>query len=378
MKFIHTSDTHIGCEIPIEYKEIRKKDFINAFKQVVDFAIRSKVDFILHSGDLFDSYFRISSEILNEIVDLFMSLRDHDIKFIVIKGNHDTKGHRQKIFELFKKLRLIEEPTLKNPIEISDCLIYGISEPVNIGGEDLTNAYKLLLKNINVKNSEYYKIFVFHGAPDIISKEFYDPRVVPTAYFPKNIDYYALGHFHIKKLLEIENKIFAIPGSTERTEISRKELNTTKVFYYICDKKLKEIPIKTRDIMVIEDILTSEEEIEKITHAIFSRSKETLFKTKLRVHQNIYNIVKNKIERLIDSGYMIIEDITLDSEEISLEMETEKEALEEAFSKLLIDNKSEIFEIFNKIKEYLDDIFQGDSSDIDRLREVLRQEFIDV
>jgi len=374
MKFIHLADTHLGCEIPVEYREIRKKDFVNAFKQVIEFAINNKVDFIIHSGDLFDDYFRISSGILDEIIELFVRLKDEDIPFIAIKGNHDVKGHRQKMFDILKKLKLIQEASPKNPIEIGNCSIYGISEPANIGGEDLTTIYKTLLPKIKISSSNY-TIFLFHGAPDIISKELVDPRVVPTEILPKNVDYYALGHFHTKKLLNLENKIFALPGSTEHTEISKLEEKDQKCFYLVKDNKVQEVPIKTRPIYILEKIISTEEEISEIFSHISSKSKETLIKLKLRTSQKLYQIAKLKVERFIDSGFLIIDDLCVDSEDMSVDFEAEKIALEEAFSKLIVSNKEEILELFNKIKGYLDDIFQGDQSDVERLREILRKEF---
>ena len=53
VKFVHFGDTHLGRR---NFKlEEREKDFENAFKQVIDFAIREKVDFVIHSGDVFDT-----------------------------------------------------------------------------------------------------------------------------------------------------------------------------------------------------------------------------------------------------------------------------------------------------------------------------------
>ena len=142
MKFVHVSDTHLGCQIPVEYGEIRKYDFLNSFKQVIEFAIKEKVDFIIHSGDFFDDYFRIDSKYLLEILDILFKLKDNKIPLIFIRGNHDTKGLRQNVLEILKRLDLVYEANIKEPFIYKDIYIYGISEPPNLSYEQLRTYYK--------------------------------------------------------------------------------------------------------------------------------------------------------------------------------------------------------------------------------------------
>ena len=52
MKFMHVGDTHIG---QVYKNDTRNNDIKEAFTQMVDYAISEKIDFIVHSGDLFDS-----------------------------------------------------------------------------------------------------------------------------------------------------------------------------------------------------------------------------------------------------------------------------------------------------------------------------------
>lgn len=376
MKFIHVSDTHLGCEIPIEFREIRKKDFVNAFKQVVDFAIKEKVNFIIHSGDFFDDYFRISSGILEDIIDSLIKLKEKEIPLILIKGNHDVKGHRQKMIDILSKLDLVKVASFKEPVEINGVYIYGISEPANVGGEELKSFYKSILPKIKIEK-DGYAIFIFHGAPDILIEDPFDPRVVPVSVLPKNVDYYAFGHFHFKSLHEENGKIFALPGSTERTEISRREEKSKKGFYLIKDEDIEFKPIKTRDIIIIEQILKDEDSIQDIVGYITSKSRESIIKLKIRYKRELYEHIKLKIERLLEMGYMIIEDLYPEDEEsLELDTELEKSVLEDVMNKLLLPNKEGVIEMFHRIKEIMEDIYSGRQSDIEKIREVLRRELI--
>ena len=53
MKFAHLADTHLG------YRQFglieREKDFYEVFEKITDKIIEEKVDFVIHSGDLFDN-----------------------------------------------------------------------------------------------------------------------------------------------------------------------------------------------------------------------------------------------------------------------------------------------------------------------------------
>ena len=49
--FVHVADLHLGYA---QYNlDVRREDFENAFKEVVDKTIELKTDFILIAGDLF-------------------------------------------------------------------------------------------------------------------------------------------------------------------------------------------------------------------------------------------------------------------------------------------------------------------------------------
>jgi len=52
MKFAHLADNHLGYR---QYNlQEREKDFYNNFVEVIDKIIEERVDFVVHSGDLFE------------------------------------------------------------------------------------------------------------------------------------------------------------------------------------------------------------------------------------------------------------------------------------------------------------------------------------
>lgn len=86
MKILHTSDLHIGKYIgTYDLKE----DTEYVLNQVVDTAIRERVEVVLISGDVFDRP-NPSEEAIKMYVSFLKALLDKNIKVIAISGNHDS------------------------------------------------------------------------------------------------------------------------------------------------------------------------------------------------------------------------------------------------------------------------------------------------
>ena len=86
MKILHTSDLHIGKYIgTYDLKE----DTEYVLNQVVEKAIRERVEVVLISGDVFDRP-NPSEEAIKMYVSFLKELLDKNIKVIAISGNHDS------------------------------------------------------------------------------------------------------------------------------------------------------------------------------------------------------------------------------------------------------------------------------------------------
>jgi len=382
MKFIHVSDTHLGCEIPVVYREIRKKDFIDAFKRVVDFAIKERVDFIIHSGDFLDDYFRISSKYLLDIIEALYKLKESNIPIIIIKGNHDNKGQKQNTIEILKKLGLVIEANPKDPIVIKDVYIYGVSEPPNLSGDELRFYYEKVLKSMNIDRSGY-SILLFHGISNVIPREVYErylsePRIIGQDKFP-NVDFYAFGHFHTSFIMKNDDKVFSLPGSTERTEISNIEEKSEKGFYFFNDSEYRFISTNARRIAILEKYVSKEEDIKYIYEAISKKHKDSLIKIRIRYKRDLYDLIRRTIDSLLSLGYLIIEEYYPEEiEEEIMTLEEDKMVFEDVISQLLIsdDDKKRIIELFEKLKYLYEEHYSGRDTDMERIREAFFKELV--
>ncbi len=91
-KFVHMADVHLGT---LQYGiEEREKDFARAFRNVAQFAVDRRADFVLIAGDLFDRGNPLPRTFgqAQEVLEL---LKDAGIPAVAIAGNHDRGDYRQ-------------------------------------------------------------------------------------------------------------------------------------------------------------------------------------------------------------------------------------------------------------------------------------------
>jgi DNA repair protein SbcD/Mre11 len=286
MRIIHLADTHLGYSA---YRKVteqgvnqREMDVYDAFTRCVDYVIKTKPDFVIHAGDLFDSV-RPTNRAITVAVQQILRLSKEKIPFVVISGNHETPKLKEtgNIFTIFEHLDHVypihnnkyEAISLKQKDET--VCIHAIPQCQNPDEFD-TN-----MKKISVDKNADYNLLLAHGAVKGI-KEFkmneFNELFIPVKNLSQDFDYIALGHYHKYTKLQ-ENAFYA--GSTEH--LSFTEADSQKGCLEIeLGKKLKHrfIPLQTR-IMIdappldcstlrIEQIA---QKVKEIIHAIEPKDK---------------------------------------------------------------------------------------------------------
>ncbi len=257
MKFIHTGDSHIG-EV---YKDRqRNEDIKDAFRQVIDAAIDEKADFIIHSGDLFDTGVPSFQDMLF-VTDQLKRLKEKGIKMFIVPGSHDIGlGEETSVIELFDRNDLLVNLNSSRYIKKEE-------DKVLLKGEVYKNAFIAgirgkrsrvedeIFKRLKVEMRDaWIKIFVFHHTISALGEPFSD---LDTDSLPKGFDYYAAGHWHgHRDNIPYGKGIIQYPGSTE-----------------YCDEK-EIVDYKNRGFYVID---YNEKGIGKISYSILkTREKEIL------------------------------------------------------------------------------------------------------
>jgi hypothetical protein len=103
--------------------------------------------------------------------------------------------------------------------------------------------------------------------------------------------------------------------------------------------------------------------------------KETIIKIKVRYKKDYYINIKNLLENLIESGYLILDDSYSLDEEIKLNSEviTVDNIIDSSF---FVNDKQEIINMFNYIKELFEEMYSGKNSDLDRIKESIFKQLI--
>ena len=208
MKFAHLADTHLG------YRQYglfeREKDFYEVFDKIIDKIIEEKVDFVIHSGDLFETA-RPSPMALLTFQKGLLKLKGAGIPMYAIAGNHDVVMRKGSIppHVIFKKLGLKVISTINPTYMQGDIFIAGLPYYPASHGKIL----KSKLAELSEKATHHEKaILVLHQG---IDKYFKFNHELEIGEIPDNFDYYALGHIHKYVNDAFGKGRLVYPGSTE-------------------------------------------------------------------------------------------------------------------------------------------------------------------
>ena len=208
MKFAHLADTHLG------YRQFglieREKDFYEVFEKVIDKIIEEKVDFVIHSGDLFETA-RPSPNALLAFQKGLLKLKGAGIPMYAIAGNHDSVMRQGAIPPqvIFKKLGLKVISPINTDYMHGDIFIGGL--PYYPSSQNKTLKSKLAELSKKAANHEK-SILVLHQGIDKYLGYQYE---LELGDIPDNFTYYAFGHIHKYINESFGNGRLVYPGSGE-------------------------------------------------------------------------------------------------------------------------------------------------------------------
>ena len=208
MKFAHLADTHLG------YRQFglfeREKDFYEVFEKIIDRIIEEKVDFVIHSGDLFDNA-RPSPLALFTFQKGLIKLKNANIPVYAIAGNHDSVMRKGSIPPqvLFKKFGLKVISPINTNYMYDDVFIGGLPFYPSSQYKNLKNK----LSELSKKAANHEKsILVLHQGIDKYFNLQYELEIGDV---PDNFTYYAMGHLHNYIHDDFGNGKLVYPGSSE-------------------------------------------------------------------------------------------------------------------------------------------------------------------
>jgi hypothetical protein len=214
--FAHLSDIHVGAFRNPVLQELALK----AFSDAMDISVQKEVDFIIISGDLFDSNIP-DMALANKAVQKIADVRSKGINFYVVYGSHDFSPTQTSIVDLLESAGLFTKVTKGRIVNGKLQLEFETDERTKaklcgISGRKLgiDKEYYNILDKEPLEKAEGFKVFVLHGAVSEYKPEYTaESESILISSLPRNFNYFAGGHVHEKLLGKEYGQVVAYPGT---------------------------------------------------------------------------------------------------------------------------------------------------------------------
>lgn len=316
IKFIHAADLHLDTpflglkEISEDLLEIMRDAPFQSLQRIVDKAIEEEVDFVLFSGDLYNTQ-KINIKAQSIFIKELNRLKKWDIPVFLIRGNHDflTKDSKKMTLQLPDNVYTYSKDPETHIIKTgknNKVAVSAFSYESQWIQERKVQDYPERLENIDMH------IGMIHGAIESL-----DARGGNYAPFSleelkqKNYDYWALGHIHQRQQLSI-HPLAIYPGNIQGLHKNEKgEKGCLLVEWSVRDAKVNFIPTAS---IIWEEAKIKLTEIKNINQLI-SRIKQRLVEKEFTENYLIHLVVQvnsDDHEKLIEllQEESFIEDLT--------------------------------------------------------------------
>ena len=210
MKYAHLADLHLGS-----WREEKMRFLsVKAFLKAIDNCIELNVDFILFSGDLFNTSLP-ALDILKIVTKKLKELKDKNIPLYAIAGSHDFSPSGKTMIDVLENAGLlinvckgeVNQETKELHLKFTIDKKTGTKITGILGRRGLLDkTYYENLHRENIESEPGYKIFMFHTSiTELLPKQLAMIDAQPISFFPKNFNYYAGGHIHHPTMLEETN-----------------------------------------------------------------------------------------------------------------------------------------------------------------------------
>jgi len=201
MKFAHLADCHIGGWRDPKLRAANT----NSFCMAIEKCLTEKVDFVLISGDLFNTAVP-SIDSLRMTVEQLKRVKDAKIPVYFIAGSHDFSPSGKTMLDVLEHAGLAMNVARGEELPNNKIRLHFTVDPktgakitgmIGKKGGLETSYYHQLDKEV-LEKEPGYKIFMFHTAlAELKPKELAQMDAMAVSLMPAGFDYYAGGHVHV-------------------------------------------------------------------------------------------------------------------------------------------------------------------------------------
>lgn len=213
MRFLHCADIHLDSPLRgLERYEGAPVDEVRgatrrAFENLVELAVRERVDFVVIAGDLYDGDWQDFNTGLF-FTRMMSQLGESGVPAYVLRGNHDAASRITRSLRLPANVRLFRDGSPETFIdEQAGVALHGQSFASAAVIDDLAAAYPAAIKGV-------FNLGVLHtsltGRP---GHNNYAPTT-EAVLRGRGYDYWALGHVHAREIVSREPWV-VYPGNLQ-------------------------------------------------------------------------------------------------------------------------------------------------------------------
>lgn len=255
MKFSHLSDCHIGCWRDPKLKDLNLQAFEAALRQ----SLAAKVDFILISGDLFNTS-HPGIDCLKDVMRLLKGVREARVPVYLIAGSHDYSPSGRTMLDILEEADLVVN-VMRGRVENNVLHLAFTADPktgaklTGVQGRKgmLERAYYEMLDLESLEREAGFKIFLFHSPlTELKPKALEQMESYSVSFLPAGFDYYAGGHVHIVEHYDgPQHRNVIYPGPVFPCNFAELEKLGRGGYYLYADGQTSFQPIALRPIVAL-------------------------------------------------------------------------------------------------------------------------------
>ncbi|QPV62394.1 metallophosphoesterase [Halosimplex litoreum] len=249
-RVIHTGDTHLGYRQ--YHRPERKRDYLNAFRQVADDAVAEDVAAVVHAGDLFHDRRPTLDDIMGAL-SVLRTLDDAGVPFLAVVGNHEAKREGQWL-DLFESLGLATRLG-PEPVEVGSTAFYGL----DFVPRSKREGFELDLEPHDADHAA----LVTHGLFEPFDFGEWDPAEI-FATTDIEFDALLLGDNHHPETAQVDDTWVTYCGSTERTSASERDERGYNVVAFDGDVDVRRRGLDTREFVFVDLELGEGEGVDRV------------------------------------------------------------------------------------------------------------------
>ncbi|MBU0979807.1 MAG: DNA repair exonuclease [Nanoarchaeota archaeon] len=278
MRFAHMADCHLGAWRDPKMRAVNLEAFCRAIAEMIE----EKVDFVLISGDLFNTSLP-PLDILKTTVQKLRLLQKKDIPVYIIAGSHDFSPSGKTILDVLEEAGLVVNVVRGDIVDGKLQLRFteheaGVFITGMLGRKGMLERSYYESLDISRLKGEGFKIFMFHTAlEEFKPKELEKMDAAPLSLLPKGFDYYAGGHVHSPLETSEEGyKHIVFPGPLFPNSFSELEQLKRGGYFLYDDGKITFKPIQVYNVFTL-DIDAQHRLPEQVTSDILERIEDKEF-----------------------------------------------------------------------------------------------------